>query len=85
MRALGLTFRDAHHITGKLVKIAEDNGTTLEALELTDMQSVEAGITAEVYDVLGVENSVSSRVSYGGTAPEIVRQAVKQAQQRFLG
>ncbi|MED5395810.1 MAG: argininosuccinate lyase [Pseudomonadota bacterium] len=85
VRSLGLTFRDAHHITGKLVKMAEDKGTTLEALELADMQSVEGGITAEAYDVLGVENSVSSRVSYGGTAPEIVLQAVKQAQQRFLG
>jgi len=85
VRSLGLTFRDAHHITGKLVKMAEDKGTTLEALELADMQSVEGGITAEAYDVLGVEHSVSSRVSYGGTAPEIVLQAVKQAQQRFLG
>ncbi len=73
VRALNMPFRDAHHVTGALVKMAEDQGSDLHELSLEQMQSVEAQITDAVYEVLGVENSVASRVSYGGTAPAQVR------------
>ncbi len=76
VRELGLPFRDAHHVTGSLVALAEGRGCDLPDLPLDDMQSVHAGITAAVYDVLGVANSVASRVSYGGTAPANVRAQV---------
>jgi argininosuccinate lyase len=69
VRALGLPFRDAHHVTGALVRMAEDKGCDLTDLALSDMQTAHGGISAEVYGVLGVDDSVASRASYGGTAP----------------
>ncbi|MEL6595115.1 MAG: argininosuccinate lyase [Pseudomonadota bacterium] len=76
VRELGLPFRDAHHITGSLVALAETKGCDLPDLSLEDMQSVHADVTQSVFDVLGVENSVASRMSYGGTAPARVREQV---------
>ncbi len=76
VRELGMPFRDAHHVTGSLVKIAEDRGCDLADLSLETMQSVEGRITQAVYDVLTVEASVRSRVSYGGTAPVRVGEQV---------
>ena len=76
VRALGLPFREAHHVTGALVAMAEGKGVDLPDLTLADMQTVHPGIRAEVFDVLGVENSVRSRMSYGGTAPDQVRAQV---------
>jgi argininosuccinate lyase len=73
VRVLGLPFRDAHHLTGTLVALAEGKGVTLEQLPLKAMQAVEPRITADVFSVLSVENSVKSRRSYGGTAPQNVR------------
>ena len=73
VRALGLPFRDAHHVTGTLVALAESKACDLPDLTLADMQMVHPGITADVFGVLGVENSVQSRISYGGTAPTQVR------------
>ncbi len=73
VRALGLPFREAHHITGRLVALAEAKGCDLPDLTLAEMQSAHPDITQEVYSVLGVENSVRSRQSYGGTAPDQVR------------
>ncbi len=73
VRRLGLPFREAHHVTGALVKMAEDRSVDLPELSLDDMRRAHAGISAEVYDVLGVDNSVASRASYGGTAPAQVR------------
>jgi argininosuccinate lyase len=73
VRELNLPFRDAHHVTGALVKLAEDRGLDLPELLLDDMQGVHQGITQAVFDVLGVHNSVASRTSYGGTAPDQVR------------
>ena len=78
VRVLGLPFRDAHHITGSLVALAEQNGCDLPDLTLEQMKSAHDGITADVFDVLGVENSVNSRMSYGGTAPEQVRKQVSR-------
>ncbi len=73
VRALGLPFREAHHITGRLVALAESKGCDLPDLTLAEMQSAHPNINQEVYSVLGVENSVRSRQSYGGTAPDQVR------------
>ncbi|MBT6986611.1 MAG: argininosuccinate lyase, partial [Rhodospirillaceae bacterium] len=79
VRELGLPFRRAHHVTGSLVKMAEARGVDLDALSLADMQGVEAGITEAVFAVLGVQNSVASRTSLGGTAPVMVRAAIAEA------
>ncbi len=73
VRELGLPFRDAHHVTGTLVAMAEEKGCDLPELTIADMQTVHAGITDAIFDVLGVDNSVRSRTSYGGTAPDNVR------------
>ncbi|GGL54019.1 argininosuccinate lyase [Wenxinia marina] len=73
VRELGLPFREAHHVTGALVAMAEGKGCDLPDLTLQDMQSVNGGITEGVFDVLGVDNSVRSRTSFGGTAPDQVR------------
>ena len=84
VRELEMPFRDAHRVTGRLVGLAEEKGLSLDGLSLDDMQSVEKGITEAVLEVLGVDNSVTSRDSFGGTAPERVRQAVSAARKRFL-
>lgn len=76
VRELGLPFREAHHVTGSLVALAEGKGCDLPDLTLADMQAVHDGIRADVFDVLGVENSVASRTSFGGTAPSQVRAQV---------
>jgi argininosuccinate lyase len=74
---LGMPFREAHHATGRLVAEADRKGCTLAELSLGDLQAVEPRITAAIYDVLTVENSVASRRSFGGTAPENVRKAAE--------
>ena len=76
VRRLGLPFRDAHHVTGTLVAMAEKAGMDLPDLSLAQMQGVHAGIAAEVFEVLGVDNSVRSRMSYGGTSPVRVAEQV---------
>ena len=76
VRVLGLPFRNAHHITGSLVSMAENKGCDLDGLTLEEMQSVEPLITEDVFSALSVENSVASRKSFGGTAPsEVLKQA----------
>lgn len=76
VRRLGLPFREAHHVTGTLVAMAERAAIDLPDLTLAQMQSVHGGITAEVFEVLGVENSVASRQSYGGTSPVRVAEQI---------
>jgi len=76
VRELGLPFRDAHHVTGSLVAMAEAKGCDLPELSLEDMQGVHNGITSAIFDVLGVDNSVASRTSYGGTSPANVREQI---------
>jgi argininosuccinate lyase len=78
VRELGLPFRDAHHVTGSLVALAESQGKDLPDLTLAQMKSVHEGIKQDVFDVLGVENSVASRTSFGGTSPARVREAVAE-------
>ena len=78
VRTLKMPFRDAHHVTGSLVALAEKQGVDLPELPLAAMQAVEPRITREVYKVLTVENSVASRVSFGGTAPKNVKREAKR-------
>jgi argininosuccinate lyase len=73
VRVLGLPFREAHHVTGTLVALAESEGCDLSELTLDQMKSAHSGITEDVFGVLSVENSVASRTSFGGTAPAQVR------------
>ncbi|HQN50348.1 MAG TPA: argininosuccinate lyase, partial [Phenylobacterium sp.] len=75
-RTLDLPFRDAHHVTGAAVKRAETLGCDLADLPLSELQALNQGITADVYDVLTPRASAGSRRSYGGTSPEQVRAQV---------
>jgi argininosuccinate lyase len=81
VRRLGLPFREAHHVTGALVRRAEEKGVDLSGLDIDDMRAVHPGILPEVYEVLGIDNSVASRASYGGTAPVQVRARVRHWQE----
>ncbi|KHQ52560.1 argininosuccinate lyase [Mameliella alba] len=83
VRETGLPFRDAHHVTGSLVAKAEARGCDLPDLSLEEMQDVHGNIDASVYDVLGVHNSVRSRMSYGGTAPQRVREQIATWKERL--
>jgi argininosuccinate lyase len=78
VRTLNIPFRDAHHITGAAVKLAEGQGVDLAQLPLSDLQNLEARITEDVYKVLTPEASAASRQSYGGTAPDQVRLQIKR-------
>ncbi|WP_158809265.1 argininosuccinate lyase [Beijerinckia sp. L45] len=73
VRALNMPFRDAHHVTGRVVALAAEKKVGLEDLSLDDLRGIEPKITDAVFAVLGVQNSVASRVSYGGTAPANVK------------
>jgi argininosuccinate lyase len=81
---LDMPFREAHHVVGRLVKMAETKGCDLAGLSLADMQSVETRLTRAVFRVLTLDYSVGSRRSYGGTAPANVRRAIAEARERFL-
>jgi argininosuccinate lyase len=78
VRNLRMPFREAHHVTGSLVALAEQRGCGLAELPLADMQKLEPRITRDVYRVLTVEASVASRRSFGGTAPANVRREAKR-------
>jgi len=78
VRSLKMPFRNAHHVTGKIVALAAAKNVGLEKLSLKELQSVEPGITDAVFEVLGVENSVRSRTSFGGTAPSNVKREAKR-------
>ncbi|HEV7372255.1 MAG TPA: argininosuccinate lyase [Arenibaculum sp.] len=84
VRVLGLPFRQAHHVTGRIVRLAEEKDCRLDQLDLEAMRGVEPRITAAIFDVLGVDASVASRTSLGGTAPDNVRRAAAAARERFL-
>jgi argininosuccinate lyase len=81
VRKLKMPFREAHHVTGRIVAAAEKRGVALDALPLEAMQAVEPRITAEALGVLAVENAVKTRTSFGGTAPKNVRAQAR----RWLG
>ena len=84
VRELDLPFRDAHHVTGVLVRNAESKGCELAELSLSEMQKVEKRINDAVFSVLSVEASAASRTSFGGTAPQLVREALAAAKERYL-
>ena len=77
VRELKLPFRDAHHVTGRIVALAEARGSELSELDLGDLQQVEPRITDAVFSVLSVDKSVASRTSHGGTAPQNVRKMAR--------
>lgn len=76
VREAGLPFRDAHHVTGRAVALAEQKGCDLADLSLEDLKSIHEAITEKVFDVLTVDASVASRTSFGGTAPSEVRKQI---------
>jgi len=82
--ALNIPFRDAHHITGQLVAMADKKGCALEQLELEEMQIIEPALTAEVLDILRLEHAVAARTSFGGTAPDEVRKRIADARKQYL-
>ncbi|WP_242096713.1 argininosuccinate lyase [Sphingomonas sp. CROZ-RG-20F-R02-07] len=79
VREGGLPFREAHHVTGRAVKLAEGRGVALDALPIADLKAIDARIDERVYGVLSVDASVASRTSFGGTAPDNVRAAIRAA------
>jgi len=79
VRQANIPFREAHHITGAAVKLAESRGIALDALPLADLQAIDARITDAVFAALSVDASVASRASYGGTAPQQVKARVAEA------
>ena len=83
VRKLKKPFRDAHHITGKIVALAEKNGCPLENLKLTDMQKIEPELDNSVFTVLTIDNACNARSSFGGTAPSEVRARLAEAAIRF--
>ena len=84
VQTLNMPFRQAHHVTGEIVALATREQKRLDELSLVQMQQVETSITGEVFSVLGAEASVNSRVSYGGTAPANVKDAIKEAEKKWL-
>ena len=81
---LDIPFRDAHHLTGRIVLLAEEKDCTLESLSLKDIQKIIPKADNKILDVLKIQKSVSSRNSYGGTAPKNVLKAAREAKKRFL-
>ncbi len=79
VREAGLPFREAHHVTGRAVKLAEEKGLALAALPLADLQAINPAINDSVFSVLTVDASVASRMSHGGTAPAQVRARIADA------
>jgi argininosuccinate lyase len=85
VREQGVPFRDAHAIVGRVVRLAEERGTTLEALAPEELRGIDPRLDEGALRVLSVEQSVASRRSFGGTAPERVREAIRAARVRYLG
>ncbi len=83
VRRLGLPFREAHHVTGRAVALAESRKVGLEKLSLDELRSIHPGIEDDVFSVLAVQNSVKSRSSFGGTAPAEVRKQIRYWKKRL--
>jgi argininosuccinate lyase len=80
VKRLNIPFRDAHKITGSIVKIAEKNGMALEDMDLYEMQSVCERIESDVFDYIKIETSLNSRKSFGGTSPDMIEKAIEAAE-----
>ena len=83
VRQADIPFREAHHITGAAVKLADEQGVALDGLSIGDLKAIDERIDERVFDALSVDASVAARASYGGTAPQRVRQQVAAAKQRL--
>ena len=83
VRQADIPFREAHHITGAAVKLADEKGVALDGLAIDDLKAIDSRIDERVFDALSVDASVAARSSYGGTAPERVRQQVEDARKRL--
>lgn len=83
VRQADIPFREAHHITGAAVKLADEQGVALDGLSIDDLKAIDERIDERVFDALSVDASVAARASYGGTAPQRVRQQVAAAKQRL--
>ncbi|MFU7527781.1 argininosuccinate lyase [Qipengyuania sp. ASV99] len=83
VRAADIPFREAHHITGEAVRLADAKLCSLEELSLTDLQAIDPRIDERVFGALSIDASVASRASYGGTAPDQVRQRVAEAREQL--
>lgn len=83
VRELGIPFREAHHISGSIVALAASRGCDLDEVPLEEMQALEPLINENVIAVLGVDNAVAARKSYGGTAPSEVMARIADAKKRF--
>jgi len=83
VKTLKMPFRDAHHVTGRVVQLAEQKQCDISELSLAELQSVEKRIKKDIFAVLTVENSVKSRTSFGGTAPSEVKKAIKSAAKKY--
>ncbi|MGI9493280.1 MAG: argininosuccinate lyase, partial [Geminicoccaceae bacterium] len=84
VRALSMPFREAHAVAAKAVRLAETEALALAELSLDQLQSIDKRITEEIFQFLTVEQSVTSRTSFGGTAPDNVLDAVRHARVRYL-
>ena len=74
---LNIAFRECHHITGKIVKLAEDKNLAIDQLSLEELQKIEPRINEDIYKILSVENSINSRNSYGGTSSKMVKEQIE--------
>jgi argininosuccinate lyase len=83
VQALDAPFRSAHHIAGRIVRLAEQKGVGLEQLSLADLKLIEPRITAAAQRALSVDSAIARRNSYGGTAPKQVRAALQRARRRL--
>ena len=83
VRELGIPFREAHHLSGKIVDVAATKGVDIEALSLAELQTIEPRIKPNIIGQLSVASAVSARTSFGGTAPDEVRARIADAKQRF--
>ncbi len=81
VREANIPFREAHHITGAAVKLAEEKGVALDALSLAELQAIDGRIGESVFAALSVEASVAARASHGGTAPAEVRKRIAEARE----
>jgi argininosuccinate lyase len=79
VREGGLPFREAHHVAGRAVRLADDRGVKLWELSLDDLRALDDRIGSGVFDVLSLDASVRSRTSFGGTAPSAVRKRIEAA------
>jgi argininosuccinate lyase len=84
VRKLNMPFREAHHVTGRIVRLAEQKECPLDKVPLKDMQAIEPRLTKEIFSILDPRRAAESRKSLGGTAPALVKMAVKEAKKRYI-